>query len=237
MLANEVPFRSLLARPVIVRYDASRLFDHYETLFWPKGADSVICYTYYDRQAGLNLDILAPARFEDGAIFHKMAPMPVAKVRMIIRPEVYESCEVKFLSERDEEQVLKRYSEQRKISDSYWRDNKGLVTMLSLEEIDHLRHPQYPLDVQVGLIDEDGGIERVWMRLEGVTEEGYLTAELLNNPYGSFECAVGDLMALLVTKDSEGALRLYTRDAMVVDVQGRRMREEYLRKRTQDENL
>lgn len=75
------------------------------------------------------------------------------------------------------------------------------------------------------------------MRLEGVAEEGYLTAELLNNPYGNFECVVGDLMALLVTKDSEGALRFYTRDAMVVDVQGRRTREEYLRKRTQGENL
>lgn len=133
--------------------------------------------------------------------------------------------------------MLKHYSEQCEISDSYWRDNKSLVAMLSLEEIDHLRHPQYPLDVQVWLIDEDASIKLVWMRLEGVSEEGYLTAELLNNPYGSFECVVGDLMALVVTKDSEGALRFYTRDAMVVDAQGRTMREEYLRKRTQDENL
>lgn len=108
--------------------------------------------------------------------------------------------------------MLKHYSEQCEISDRYWRDNESLVTMLSIEEIDHLKCPQYPLDVQAWLIDEDGGIELVWMRLEGVAEEGYLTAELLNNPYGNFECVVGDLMALLVTKDSEGGFAvLYAR--------------------------
>lgn len=141
---------------------------------------------------------------------------------------------MKFLSKRDEEQVLETYSEQCKISDSYWRGDQGLVALLGLEEIDHLRHPQYPLDIQVALIGEDGGIELVWMRLEGVSEEGRLTAELLNNPYGSFECTSGDLMALGATKDSEGVLRLYTRDAMVVDARGRRRYEEYLRRKAQD---
>ena len=234
MLANEVPFRAFLARPVIVRYDASRLFDHYDNIAWPETADSVLCYTYYDRQAGMNLDILAPARFEDGAVFHDMAPMLVAKARMMIRSDAYESCEVRFLQEQDEEQVLERYSYQCEISDSYWKGNKSLVVMLSLEEIDHLRHPQYPLDVQVGLIGEDGGIELVWMRLEGVAEEGYLTAELLNNPYGSFECVSGDLMALGVTEDSEGTLRLYTCDAMLVDARGRKRYEEFLRRKAQE---
>lgn len=235
MLANEVPFRSFLARPVIVRYDASRLFDHYDNIVWPETADSVLCYTYYDRQAGLNLDILAPARFEDGAVFHDAAPMLVARARMMIRPDAYDNCEMRFLPEQDEKQVLERYSEQCEISDSYWKDSKNLVVMLSLEEIDHLRHPQYPLDIQVGLIGEDGGIELVWMRLEGVVEEGYLTAELLNDPYSDHECVSGDLMALGVTEDNEGALRLYTRDAMIVDARGRKLREEYLRRKTEND--
>lgn len=234
MYANEVPFRSFLARPVIVRYDASRLFEYNEKLHWPEGADSVLCYTYCDRQAGMNLDIIAPARFEDGTVFHDVAPMTIAKARMMIRPDAYERCEVKFLSKRDEEQVLETYSEQCEISDSYWEGDQGLVALLGLEEIDHLRHPQYPLDVQVALIGEDGGIELVWMRLEGVSEEGRLTAELLNNPYGSFECTSADLMALGATKDSEGVLRLYTRDAMVVDARGRRRYEEHLRRKAQD---
>ena len=235
MLANEVPFRAFLARPVIVRYDASRLFDHYDNIAWPDTADSVLCYTYYDLQAGLNLDILAPARFEDGVIFHDSAPLTVAKARMMIRPDAYESCEVRFLSEQDENQVLERYSEQCEISDSYWKDDQNVVAMLCIEEIDHLRHPQYPLDVEVGLFGDDGGIELVWMRLEGLAEEGYLTAELLNDPYSNHECVLGDLMALGVTEDGEGALRLYTRDAMVVDARGHKRYEEFLRRKAQED--
>jgi|GEM_PF-1397552 len=188
MQASEVPFRSFLARPIIMRYDALHLFDGHDSLAWHETADSVLCYTHYDRQAGLNLYILVPARFEDGAVFHNAAPMLTARIRMMIHPDAYEKCEVRFLAEQDEERVLERYTKQCEISDSYWRDDQSLVVMLGLEEIDHLRHPQCPLDIQVGLIGEDDGIELVWMRLEGVAEEGYLTAELLNNPYGSYEC-------------------------------------------------
>ena len=202
-----------------MKYDASRLFDHdrLKQLCWPEGADSVLCYVYYDRQAGLNLDVLAPARFEDGAIFHEAAPMRVAKARMMLRSDVYGDCEAKFLSKHDEGRVLERYAEQCDISDGYWRNDPNLVALLGLEEIDHLRHPSYPLDVQVALIGDDDSVELVWMRLVGAAESGRLVAELLNNPLGKHGCAPGDLMALGVTEDDGGTLRLFTYDAMVVE--------------------
>ena len=219
MFVRDLSFRSLLARPLFVKYDASRLFDHdrLERLCWPEGADSVLCYVYYDRQAGLNLDVLAPTRFEDGAIFHEAAPMRVAEVRMMLRPDVYGDCEAKFLSKHDEDRVLERYAEQCDISDGYWKNDPNLVALLGLEEIDHLRHPSYPLDVQVALMGDDDSVELVWMRLVGVAESGHLVAELLNNPFGKHGCASGDLMALGVTEDDEGTLRLFTHDAMAVE--------------------
>lgn len=146
-----------------MKYDASRLFDPDQQgwLYWPEGADSVLCYVYYDRQAGLNLDVLAPARFEDGTIFHEAAPMRVAEVRMMLRPGAYGDCEAKFLSKREEEQVLEQYAEQCDISDGYWRGDSNLVALLGLEEIDHLRHPGYSLDVQVVLMGDDDSVELV----------------------------------------------------------------------------
>ena len=59
------------------------------------------------------------------------------------------------------------------------------------------------------------------MRLEGIAEEGYLCAELLNQPYGEYEARAGDLMALAIAKDDEGVFRLFMRDAMIIDARGR----------------
>jgi len=42
-------------------------------------------------------------------------------------------------------------------------------------------------------------------------------------------------MALGVTEDGEGTLRLYTRDTMIVDARGCRRREEYLRQKAQND--
>ena len=83
-----------------------------------------------------------------------------------------------------------------------------------LEGIDHLRHPSYPLDVQAGLIGDDGSAALVWTRLTGVAEGGHLVAELLNNPFDKPGRAPGDLMALGVAEDDEGTLRLFAHDAM-----------------------
>ena len=55
------------------------------------------------------------------------------------------------------------------------------------------------------------------MRLVGATESGHLVAELLNDPFGTHGCTLGDLMALGVTEDDQGTLRLFTRDAMAVE--------------------
>lgn len=85
---------------------------------------------------------------------------------------------------------------------------------VGLEGIDHLSHPSYPLDVQAGLIGDDGSAALVWMRLTGVVESGHLVAELLNNPFAKHGCAPDDLMALGVAEDDEGTLRLFAHDAM-----------------------
>lgn len=226
MKVKDVTFRSLLARPILVRYDASRLFEGHDTLSWPDGADAILGYGYYDRQAGLNLDIMAPARFEDQMVYHDSAPLLTAKIRMMLRPGTYDDCEMAVLPDDAEKEVLELYGEQCVISDSYWTNDSQLVAMLRLEEIDHLRHPQYALDVQVGLIIESEGIELVWVRLEGLSNEGLLLGELLNTPCGKSDAVAGDIVVLGVTKDSEGTLRLFTRDSMIIDARGQRRNEE-----------
>lgn len=226
MKVNDIPFHELLARPLVVKYDASRLFEGHDELSWPDGADAILGYAYYDRQAGLNFAILAPASFGEGVVFHDAAPLATAKIRMILRPGTYDECDAATFSEDDEEELFELYAEDCRISDGYWANDPDVVAMLRIAEIDHLRHPQYPLDVQVYYLIENGGVEIVWARLEGFSEEGVLTGELLNQPYGECEAVAGDLMTLGATKDSEGVLKLFTRDDMTADPRGRRRFEE-----------
>ena len=234
MKVNEIPFHQLLARPLLVRYNASRLFEGHDVLSWPDGADAILGYAYYDRQAGLNLAILAPANFEEGVVYHDAAPLATAKARMMLRPGTYDECDAATFSEDDEEQLVELYAEDCRISDSYWADDPDVVEMLRIAEIDHLRHPQYPLDVQVYYLIESGGIEAVWIRLEGFSEEGHLTGELLNQPYGECVAVTGDLMALGATKDGENVLRLFTRDEMILEPRGRMRYEEFTRRRAEE---
>ena len=88
-----------------------------------------------------------------------------------------------------------------------------------IEEIDQFRHSDYPDDVRVVLIPEDENAkpELVWMRLDGINEQGLLFGELLNSPCMTCGLYAGSVMNIgLITFDG-GATELITKPSLVVE--------------------
>lgn len=62
--------------------------------------------------------------------------------------------------------------------------------------LDNYRNALFPDDVQVLLISEENGIEKVWVRLTFDSETNGIFGELLNEPYKDFGCHKGDLIGI-----------------------------------------
>lgn len=215
MLFTDISFRSIFAKPIVLHYDASNLFTDIEGLSWPDAADAVLCYPYYDPEAGLTMDILAPVEFATDVPFYAMSPGKF-DARLVLRCDVVGDCEIQCLAGDSAGFVKTYYSEQCATDDKYWNDDEVLSFLLKYEDIDHLRHSLYPLDVQVYLLDDESGGEVVWMRLCGKTEDDSLVAILLNHPYGDYVCDVDDVMFLGTFIGKDGDTLLFTRDNMMV---------------------
>jgi len=158
------------------------------------------------------VEVLAPANSKRKTVFHQYAPWTTANCRITLRAGACDGCEVVFLKDREERELAKTYTRQCAACDGYWKKDRDVVKMLDVEEIDHLRHPQFPLDVQVGLLGKDDSLEVVWMRLSGFSGKGKLKARLLNQPAGPHAAKEGDELEIVAVKGEDGVVGLYTSD-------------------------
>ena len=216
MIFTEIPFREIFAKPFVLKYDASKLFDGLDNISWPEEADAVLCYSYYDielgeRGSGLSLDILAPMQFDTGFVYQDMSPFLVGGARLLIRSGQYEACEVYCFAKESEDRIREAYATQCALDDSYWCCDKDVVELFNIEEIDHLRYLTNPLDVQVYLFGGSQGTELVWMQLIKKNEDGTFQARLLNMPYGLCGCVPGDVMQVSLFEGDDGVTGLFTR--------------------------
>lgn len=211
---GEISFRDVLGRPLLIEYSLADVYS--DDLLVPNEADAVLVYGYIDPQAGLTFDLFAPARFTERHVFHEAAPLIEHNRRVIIRRgSIPDDARIAFPEDADE--LLHQYAEQVQLNEKYYRVSHARELTRELTEIDHLRNPNYPDDVEVLLLDESLPMERVWFTLLGIAESGDLVGSLLNEPYADYPVHRGDMMALAPTNDANGVLVLATTPDMLVE--------------------
>lgn len=162
-----------------------------------KTAEGVLTWGYYDREAGLTLEVLGCARMHNE--FWQFADSNDL-VRSFIRIDAV--AEEDFGIFMDEEGKLgKRYAKKLEILKAY-DPSEEIEKSRQMSFLDDARHPQYIDDVQVFLHKDGLEPEGCWARIIDVTESK-LWAKLLNEPDQDFGIHEGEDFTFYVRKDEE----------------------------------
>lgn len=169
------------------------------------GANSVICYGYVDKQAGLTFEVLCLASYIDGdyTIVNENKT-----VSMKVRSETYKDTEVIPIKNSA---IMKRFEQRiRMIEDGYYSHDRTEEAR-KLTCIDLFRHPFFPDDVQAILASEGLKPESIWVRLTGYVGNtngvDAFSGTLLNAPFDSrFHLSYGDEVFVAVVNGNDGKI-------------------------------
>ena len=160
-----------------------------------KTADGVLTYGYYDREAGMTLEVLGCAR-KHGEFWQFADSNNL--IRSFIRADTV--ADEDFCLFMDEDGTLAgRYAEKLEILKAY-DPSEGIEKSRRMGFLDESRHPQYIDDVQVFLEKEGLKPEGCWARIIDVSERR-LWAKLLNEPDQDFGIHEGGNFTFNVHKD------------------------------------
>ena len=160
-------------------------------------AEAALLYGYYDREAGITLEVLGGAvRGEKGWRFGD----PAEDIRSFIRIEAVQDVDFSVLREPDDK-LVNRYGKKLEILKAY-DPSKEIEKSRTFDFLDDARHPVYIDDVQVILAKDGLKPERCWARMTDVSERR-LWAKLLNEPDQDFGIHEGEDFTFYVQKDEE----------------------------------
>lgn len=160
-------------------------------------AEAALLYGYYDREAGITLEVLAGAiRGEKGWRFGETAE----DVRSFIRIDAVQDVDFAVLQDPDKA-LVKRYAKKLRILKAY-DPSKEIEMSREMRFLDESRHPVYMDDVRVILEKEGLKPECCWARMTDVSERR-LWAKLLNEPDQDFGIHEGEDFTFYVRKDDE----------------------------------
>lgn len=167
-------------------------------------ANGYLTYGYYDRQAGLTLEVLATAHVEDGnARFEDT----VRDIRSFVRIGAVAEDEFLFIS--DEEGTLaKRYADKIEILHHYDADEEVEKTR-EMSFLDPCRHEECIDDVLVYLVREGLKPEGCWTRIIGLGDH-FIMGTLLNGPDQNFGYHEGEKIAFFVQENAEKEFICYS---------------------------
>lgn len=155
-------------------------------------ADAVLTYGYYDREEGLILEILAPAKTEGENI---MVGNPLDGIRVSIRVSAVK--EVEFTIMDDTDGILSaRYADKLKVLEMYDADEEIEETR-NMDFLDECRNDEFIDDIMVFLLKGDLQPELCLVRISGM-EEDCLFGSLLNEPKQDFGYHKDDKIAFYV---------------------------------------
>ncbi len=160
-------------------------------------AEAALLYGYYDREAGITLEVLAGAiRGDKGWRFADT----LDDIRSFIRIEAVQDADFSVLRDPDEE-LVNRYGKKLEILKGY-DASEEIEKSRSFDFLDDARHPIYIDDVQVILAKDGLRPECCWARMNDVSERR-LWAKLLNEPDQDFGIHKGEDFTFYVHKDEE----------------------------------
>ena len=160
-------------------------------------ANCILAYGYYDRSAGLSIEILACGVCSDNKyrFFHSNT-----QVRTHSRIAAVQNIDYVILS--DKEKLLSLYKDKLSILANYSVCEEIEYTR-SMEFLDSCRHEYNIDDIQVHLIKNHFQVEASWCRIESIKEHS-LIGRLLNEPYQDLGVHQDELIEFRVEKTSEG---------------------------------
>ena len=162
-----------------------------------KAAEAVLTYGYYDRHAGITLEVLACAKKgEKGWRFADSED----EIRSFIRIDAVKDDDFSVLRDPDEA-LYQRYAKKLDMLKSY-DESEAIEKSRRMDFLDDARHPQYIDDVLVYLEKDGLKPEGCWARIIDVTERR-LWAKLLNEPDQDFGIHQDEDFTFFVSKDEK----------------------------------
>ncbi|WP_124061388.1 DUF3320 domain-containing protein [Gordonibacter sp. Marseille-P4307] len=161
----------------------------------------VLAYGYIDQQAGLSMQVLCSARRVGSKIERRR---DLDEHRLIIRS----GGTGERLAAQVVDSSLSEFSDLiGQIEEIYGPDDESLRDVRRSADIDPLRSLEYPDDIQAYLLKQGiEGMELVWMRTLGISEEGSVVGRLLNEPYGDYGVHEGDCIELGFGTGKDGGI-------------------------------
>ena len=161
-------------------------------------ANGVMTYGYYDREAGLTLEILAAAKIDNKGF---MSGPCNPSVSLKLRVEALGDTEF-FVADDSDGTFAKKYADKLEMLEGYSASEEVEMTR-GWVFLDNSRDPFFIDDVSVNLVKIGLDIEKCWVRITHL-EERNIIGTLLNEPYQDFGWQKGDEIAFFVHKTEEG---------------------------------
>ena len=159
-----------------------------------KDADGILTYGYYDREAGMTLEVLAAVtRKGDRAVLDDLS----GDVRFFIRAEAVQGEDVLFWKDGCGG-LEERYHEKLAALQCY-DGGEDLEQTRAMDFLDGSRDPFHIDDLMVWLLKDGRKPEGCWVRMQSL-EEHRFAGMLLNEPEGDFGCHAGDLVPFSLQK-------------------------------------
>ncbi len=160
-------------------------------------AEGILTYGYYDREAGLTLEVLACAgkhqelwRFAESN----------QQIHSFIRIDAVANDDFGLIMDEDGK-LAGRYSEKLEVLKAY-DPSEEIEKSRTFGFLDDARHPQFIDDVQVVLQKDNLKPEACWARIVGLSDRR-IWAKLLNEPEQDFGIHEGEDFTFYVYKNEE----------------------------------
>lgn len=163
-------------------------------------ANGVLTYGYYDRTAGLTLEVLGAAHVKDeSARFEDLSK----DTRSFIRIGAVAEDDFLFFAD-DDGKLAERYADKIEMLHHYDADEEVEKTR-EMSFLDECRHEEYIDDVTVFLVKEGLKPEGCWARIIGLGDHFFM-ATLLNEPDQDFGYHEGEKIAFFVQKTEDESI-------------------------------
>ncbi len=196
MKYKETGFRAIYHQFVIVELN-DNIRKIYDQMPGAKEANGILGYGYYDREAGLTVEILAAVRINENSFQYAEGN---SKVSLKIRIGAIEDTEFYIIPDEDGK-IAKDFADKIKMLKVYNVDEEIEKTRM-MQFLDPCRHEFYIDDILVYLEKEGLQTEGCWTRIIGL-EDNCLMGILLNEPDQNFGWHEGEKIAFFVHEDEE----------------------------------
>lgn len=168
-------------------------------------ASGVLAYGYYDREAGLTLELLAAARINDEDFqYAKGNP----EVSLKLRVGALGDTDFYVLSDEDGK-LSEQFADKMDMLKGYDPENEDILRTREMQFLDPCRDSVFIDDVLVRLIKDGLQTEACWTRIIGLGEHWFM-GTLLNEPNQDFGWHLGEKIAFFVQQTDDGKVVCFT---------------------------